>query len=97
MTTTTHASYAIDLDGLIYVEDVTCEFKIEITVSHLEPYSWGQSRGTEVEIEASLESLKLGGMTLTAAQAEQVFGAEAIARAEAVAEDRYAEEDHDRE
>jgi hypothetical protein len=95
MTRTHHARYGIDLDGLIYVEDVPCDFKIEITVSQLEPYSWGQSRGTEVEIEATLESLKLGGMTLTAKQAEEVFGPEAIARAEAVAEDRYHEERED--
>lgn len=90
--TRTSTSYALDLDGLIYVEDAECEFDVEIEVSPAEPYSWGQSRGTETEITASLTAVKLGGLTITRDQAVLMFGADAIERAESVAEDRVAEE-----
>lgn len=93
--TRTSTSYALDLDGLIYVEDVPCEFDVEIEVSHLEPYSWGQSRGTETEITATLTAVKLGGLTITRDQAVLMFGADTIERAESVAEDRIAEEGPD--
>jgi hypothetical protein len=90
-TRTTHASYALDLDGLIYVEDVTCEFSVVITVSHLEPFSWGQSRGTEIDIDATLTAVKLGDWKASREIAVQIFGEEAIGRAENVAQDRVAE------
>lgn len=93
--TRTSTSYALDLDGLIYVEDVPCEFDVEIEVSHLEPYSWGQSRGTETEITATLTAVKLGGWKASREIAVQIFGADAIERAESVAEDRVAEEGPD--
>ena len=83
----------IDLDGMIYVEDVECEFDIEIETYEAEPYSWGGSRGTETEIDATLKSVKLGGLTITRDQAVLMFGEDAIERAESVAEDRVAEED----
>lgn len=92
MTTRTSASYAIDLDGLIYVEDVTCDFDVEIDVYPAEPYSHGGSRGMETEITASLIAVKLGNMALTREQAVLMFGEDAIERAESVAEDRVAEE-----
>ena len=88
-------SYALDLDGLIYVEDVPCEFDVEIEVSPAEPYSWGQSRGTETEITATLTAVKLGGWKASREIAVQIFGADAIERAESVAEDRVAEEGPD--
>lgn len=91
----TSASYALDLDGDVYVEDVPCEFEIEIEVYPAEPYSWGQSRGTETDISAALTSVKLGGWKASREIAVQIFGAEAIERAESVAEDRVVEEGPD--
>ena len=90
--TRTCARYSIDLDGNVYVEDVACDFDFEITVSPLEPYSWGQSRGNEVDIEATLTSVALGNLTITRDQAALMFGEEAIERAERAAEDRMMEE-----
>jgi hypothetical protein len=77
----------IDLDGLIYVEDVECEFDIKIETYEAEPYSWGGSRGTETEIDATLKSVKLGNLVITRDQAMLMFGLDAIKRAESVAED----------
>jgi hypothetical protein len=88
----TSASFALDLCGLIEVEDVPCEFEVEVEVCHLEPYSWGESRGTETEITAILNSVKLGGLALNRDQALLAFGEDAIERAENAAEDRIAEE-----
>ncbi len=86
------ATYAIVLDGLIYVEDALCEFDVEIKEYEAEPYSWGQSRGTEVEISATLTAVKLGGWAAPREIAIKIFGEEAIGRAENVAQDRRAEE-----
>lgn len=91
--TRTSTTYALDLDGLIYVEDTECEFDVEIDVYPAEPYSWGQSRGTETEITATMTAVKLGGLTITRDQAVQMFGADAIERAEAAAADNISPED----
>lgn len=88
----TSTSYALDLDGLIYVEDAECEFEIEIDTYPAEPYSWGQSRGTETEITATLTAVKLDGWKASREIAVQMFGEDAIDRAEDTAEDRFREE-----
>lgn len=91
-TTRTTATYALDLDGLIYIEDADCAFDVEIEVSPREPFSWGGSRGTETEVSATVTAVTLGKLTLTRAQAVLMFGEDAIERAERAAEDRVMEE-----
>lgn len=91
-TTRTSTSYALDLDGDVYIEDADCAFDVEITTSPAEPYSWGQSRGTETEVSATLTGVTLGKLTLTRDQAVLMFGEDAIERAERAAEDRVMED-----
>lgn len=77
-----YVNKAVDLDGLVYVEDVDISLEVTTEIDHLEPYPWGQSRGTEVVIsDVNLLHVQVGGLTLTPKQAEQMFGEDALQRA----------------
>jgi hypothetical protein len=86
-----YVRYHVDLVGLIELQDVPCDFDFYIETYPAEPTSWGQSRGMECDVSASLTSIRLGGAMLSAAKAEEIFGPDAIAAAEKVAVDRYME------
>lgn len=70
-----------DVDGLVYIEDVNFSFEVETEISWLEPYSWGESRGSETEISnINITGVQIGGLVLTEDQATKMFGPEAIER-----------------
>lgn len=77
----------IDIDGEIYVDDVSCKIEIEIDVYPAEPYSWGASRGTEADVSASITEITIGKLTLKRADAEKMFGPDALERADRAASD----------
>lgn len=85
MTTTDTHVFDLTLDGLVYLEDVLCEFEVETDEYPAEPYAWGGSRGTETDVSATLLSAKIGGLVLVREQVLLMFGPEAVLRAESAA------------
>lgn len=72
---------ACEVDGLVYLDDVSISFEVETETFPAEPYSWGGSRGTETEITGvDITSVQVGGLVLTEEQATLMFGSEAIER-----------------
>ena len=76
--TTTHTR-TCDIDGLVYVERARCDFDVTTETYPAEPYSWGESRGTETNVEVRLVAVHLGGLRLTREQAVLAFGSDAVA------------------
>jgi hypothetical protein len=76
-----YVSKACDVDGLVYIEDVSVSFEVETETFPAEPYSWGGSRGEETEITGvDITGVQVGGLVLTEDQASKMFGSEAIER-----------------
>ena len=76
-----YISKEVDVDGLGYVEGVVFNLEVTTELNHLEPYSWGESRGTEVVVtDINLTSVEVGKLTLKPSQADLMFGDEAIQR-----------------
>lgn len=72
---------AFEVDGLVYLEDVSFSFEVETETFPAEPYSWGGSRETETEITGiDITGVQVGGLVLTEDQATKMFGPEAIER-----------------
>lgn len=74
-----------EIDGTIYVDDVECEIEVEVEECALEPYSWGQSRGTETEVNAVITHIRIGDLRLNRNDADKLFGKNAMDRADDVA------------
>lgn len=64
-------------------------FAIRSSTSDAEPYSWGGSRGTERETDATLMQITLGGLTLTRELASQIVTPGELAQIEATAADQW--------
>ena len=64
-------------------------FAIRSTTSEAEPYSWGGSRGTERETDATLMQITLGGLTLARELASQIVTPGELAQIEAGAADQW--------
>lgn len=76
-----YISKAFEVDGLVYLEDVSFSFEVETETFPAEPYSWGGSRGEETEITGiDITGVQVGGLVLTEDQATKMFGPEAIER-----------------
>ena len=76
-----YISKAFEVDGLVYLEDVSFSFEVETETFPAEPYLWGGSRGTETEITGiDITGVQVGGLVLTEDQATKMFGPEAIER-----------------
>ena len=73
-----------------YVE-CPATFDIESTQYAAEPYSWGQSRGTESEAKAELLTATFGGLTLDRSQCETITGAEHLSNQEKQVAEQYLE------
>lgn len=86
----TTSSITIEIpEGLL--EDVEAEFDVSLEKSWLEPYSWGQSRGFETEVNAELISAQIGGLKLTRYQIVAM-----LSEPEALAiEEKYVENNRD--
>lgn len=76
-----YISKAFDVDGLVYIEDISFTLEVVTEQYPAEPYSWGESRGEETEItDVGIIGVHVGGLVLTEEQATQMFGPEAIER-----------------
>lgn len=76
-----YVNKAVEVDGLVYLEDVGFSLEVTTEKSWAEPYSWGQSRGYEIEIsDIKIVGVQVGGLVLTDEQATKMFGPEAIDR-----------------
>ena len=73
-----------------YVE-CPAKFDIEGEEYPAEPYSWGGSRGMELEIGAELISAQLGGLTLDRDMVEAITGKDDLASQENSIANKYAE------
>lgn len=82
----------IDLDGHVYIEDVLCKADITVHRYIAEPYSWGVSRGWEIEVDCTITSVTVGFLKLDREQAVLMFGGEAINSAEDYIAERQVEE-----
>jgi len=67
------------------------EFDVEGEEYIAEPYSWGESRGTELELSAELVSAQFGGLALTRDMVAKIIGGSALARIEDSAASSYSE------
>lgn len=77
--TTHYLSKSFDVDGLVYIEDVSFSFEVKTETFPAEPYSWGGSRGMETEIsDINITGVQVGGLVLTEEQATKMFGPDAI-------------------
>ncbi len=56
-----------------------------------EPYSWGGSRGTEIEIGAELLAARFGGLTLSRDMVEAIIGKDNLRAQEDAVADAYAD------
>lgn len=76
-----YVNKAVEIDGLVYLEDVGISLEVNTEIEWLEPYSWGQSRGKEVIIsDIRLIGVQVGGLVLSSEQADKMFGEDAIQR-----------------
>lgn len=76
-----YVNKAVEIDGLVYLEDVGISLEVDTEVEWLEPYSWGESRGKEVVIsDIRLIGVQVGGLVLSGDQADKMFGEDAIQR-----------------
>ena len=66
-------------------------FDVESNTYFAEPYSWGQSRGTETEAKAELMTATFGGLTLDRSQCAAITGAEHLSSQEKQVAERYLE------
>lgn len=74
-----HVSKSLEVDGLVYLDDVYFTFEVTTETYPAEPYSWGGNRGTETEItDVDIIGVQVGGLTLTDEQATKMFGPDAI-------------------
>ena len=80
-----------EIDGTIYVDDVECEIEVEVEECALEPYSWGQSRGSETEVNAVVLNIRIGDLRLDRHQADKLFGKDAMNRVDEAATTYYEE------
>ncbi len=72
-------TYTTDMQiGAFYADAVEIAFEIERARFKLEPYSWGESRGWEIEVDATLHSLPLGEKTLTRGDLIILIGKRAV-------------------
>lgn len=77
-----YVNKAVEIDGLVYLDDVNISLEVTTEKSWREPYSWGQSRGYDIEIsDISITGVQVGGLVLTEEQADKMFGPEAMQRA----------------
>lgn len=78
---TEYITRTFDVDGLVYIEDVSFTLEGKTETYSAEPYSWGGSRGTETEVTSiGIIGVQVGGLTLTEEQATKMFGEDAIRR-----------------
>lgn len=69
-------------------EDYPASFDIEVFEYPLEPYSWGQSRGNAIGVNAQLDRFE----ELTRKQTLQILGPGFVSQLEAEAEEQYYDE-----
>lgn len=66
-------------------EDIPAIFDVEVEEYPAEPYSWGESRGTETEIRATLKFAQLAHIKLT----PEMIGPEEVKRIERHVEETF--------
>lgn len=74
-----------DLDGLIYVEDIPCQFHLEVHRYQEEDGRWGY------EVDAKLRAIKLGRLWINREDTALIFGVECIKRVERLVAEYYSE------
>lgn len=74
-----------DLDGDIYVEDIPCQFHLEVERYQEEDGRWGY------EVEAKLRAIRLGRLWINRHDTELVFGIDCINRVEKLLAEHYSE------
>lgn len=86
--TNTHAG-TITLDTPEGYCECPATFDVEGERYPAEPYSWGGSRGYEVEARAELLTAQLGGLLLGRSQVEAIIGPDALRAQEDRAADMF--------
>lgn len=75
----TTEEFKVDINtDLVSAEGLTAEFDIEIEQGPAEPYSWGQSRGTDISVSARFKLLKINNLVLWDNEVIDAFGREII-------------------
>lgn len=77
----------IDTDA-VYIPAADATFMVHAERYEREPYSWGETRGSEVSAVCALRTLKIAGLILTKAQATALIGPEEVKRIEKQAEEK---------
>lgn len=75
-----------------YLEGVPAVFDVDVETFPAEPYSWGESRGTETSVSARFISMQLNGLTLRENEAIAWLGRERINHLETWIEETYEDE-----
>ena len=81
----TDYEWNFDLDGNIYLEDVPCQFHLEVERYQEEDGRWGY------EVDAKLKAIRLGRLWINREDTELIFGTECIKTVEKLLGDHYKE------
>lgn len=87
---TDHSTITLDLtdDVASWLTNIDVTFSIEIETCPREPYSWGQSRGTETTASVKVKSAKVNSLIISRAQLVAMTCEAAVARMEEAAAER---------
>lgn len=75
-----------------YLEGIPAVFEVDVDHYPAEPYSWGESRGTETEVSARFIYMQLNGLTLRENEVIAWLGREQITQLENWIEEIYEDE-----